>query len=407
MAASTMFGQSQLDQEIQKYRYELQWENNQIAGPGADVLKKAVSEAQFVLIGEQHGTAQTPAFASSICDIAISQGFNTMALETSESIAEKLEQAARSDNPTGEIADLEREFPGAIPFYNLKEETDLLSHCSSGKKGDRFHFWGLDQEYIGSGRFLLTNLLASHPGNAAESEIRKLLREDSEAYKKLADSGDFKNAFLLSASESELRTLQHLIEQGANPASKSLMDAFLQSRDVYEKSVHGQNYESNHERSRLMKEALLTHYEESLHQTGIPPKVLFKFGAAHLYRGMNPLHNDDLGNFVSEFAEGHGRNSLHIMLVGAKGEAANFGIPGHPVQPEHFNLDLESDAAVAFIKPFLKARLKNAWTLYDLRPLRDHHNSISGLNAEIDQLIFGYDILIVVPEVTPAKEIVN
>jgi fructose-specific phosphotransferase system component IIB len=404
MASHTMIGQESLEQSIRAHRYQLHVTQGRLSGPGADLLKKAIAEAQFVLIGEQHGTVETPEFIAAICDIAVPDGFHAIAVETGEATARKLDQFARSQDPKGEVAEFESKFSGAIPFYNLQEETSLLAHCTAADTQGRFHVWGLDQEYIGSARFLLTTLLATRPGKPAEAEIRKMLREENDAYKRVIETGNVEKSFLLSASFTDLEGLYQLVQQNGSPEARSLIKAFLQSRDIYQKNVHGQNSQSNRERAQLMKEAFLLHYKGGLCSTSKPPKVLFKFGATHLYRGLNPLHNYDLGNFVSELADGHGAKSLHIMMVGVRGEAATAGVPAHQLVPEKFDLEKESDPSIAFIKPFINMRVKDAWTIYDLRGLRGR-GSISERDEELERLVFGYDLLVVVPEVTPARAI--
>ena len=88
-----------------------------------------------------------------------------------------------------------------------------------------------------------------------------------------------------------------------------------------------------------------------------PPKVLLKFGGYHVYRGLNPVHGSGIGNYVAEFAEAQGAHSLH-------------------------------------------------WTMFDLRPLRHDVSAPGGaINPDLATLVFGYDILVIVPEGTPSTEI--
>src|SRR5262249_57576956 len=61
-------------------------------------------------------------------------------------------------------------------------------------------------------------------------------------------------------------------------------------------------YESNREREENMKEIFLFRYREAERRDGRLPKVVFKFGHWHLYRGQSPGSVFTLGNFASEFA---------------------------------------------------------------------------------------------------------
>lgn len=46
-----------LKDALEKDRYSLSIENGQLAGTGTPVLKTALSQSQFILVGEDHGIA--------------------------------------------------------------------------------------------------------------------------------------------------------------------------------------------------------------------------------------------------------------------------------------------------------------------------------------------------------------
>jgi hypothetical protein len=48
-------------------------------GPGADVLARAVSNARYVLIGEDHLTREIPAFTADLCRLMAPQGLSALA----------------------------------------------------------------------------------------------------------------------------------------------------------------------------------------------------------------------------------------------------------------------------------------------------------------------------------------
>src|SRR5580704_13366087 len=72
-------------------RYQIAFQDARISGTGAPVLQNALSGAQFVLIGEDHGIAQIPQFVSAVCDLLAPQGFHTMAIETGPLAARALQ----------------------------------------------------------------------------------------------------------------------------------------------------------------------------------------------------------------------------------------------------------------------------------------------------------------------------
>lgn len=126
-------------------------------------------------------------------------------------------------------------------------------------------------------------------------------------------------------------------------------------------------------------------------------RVLLKFGDWHLYKGFNPLNQRDLGNYVAELADGEGSVSLHICILGAKGVHRLFAGYDRPTKVENFVMDEDRD--YRWLKPAIDNQLTNAWTLFDLRKLR-----FEALEADPDmeRLIYGYDLLIIIPELTPA-----
>lgn len=62
-------------------RLQLKIDGERMTGGGADLLQSALDGAQYVLIGEDHGTSEIPAFTRAVCAILGPQGFHTMAVE--------------------------------------------------------------------------------------------------------------------------------------------------------------------------------------------------------------------------------------------------------------------------------------------------------------------------------------
>ena len=56
-----------------------------------------------------------------------------------------------------------------------------------------------------------------------------------------------------------------------------------------------------------------------------------------------------------------------------------------------------------WLKPVMDNRVPNAWTLYDLRDLR--FQKLGAVDPDMQRVIYGYDLLIIVPELTPASVI--
>jgi len=386
-------------------RYQLGFDEGRLSGTGLPVLKNALAKTQFVLIGEDHGISQIPEFAGAVCDLIGPQGFHTMAIETGPLAASELQQWITGDSGRTELVAFEKKFPESIAFYNFQEEYDLLSHCARSAKGGPFQLWGLDQELMGSSGLILTRILESHPGKEAAEATQRLLQKNDEAHAAAVKSGSPGDIFMMTVSDDELNNLRDLLRKEGNPTSVALIDALIKSRDIYRKNMSGSGYESNRERALLMKSNFLNDYKQATQADGAPPKVLLKTGAWHMYKGINPLRNNDLGNFVTELADGQGTTSLHIMILGVKGSQLRFAGIGRPYQAGDFNLAEDKDSDFLFLKPMFDNLETVGWTMFDLRGLRKGFRSLEPVDKEMERLIFGYDLLVLIPNATPSKQI--
>ncbi len=97
---------------------------------------------------------------------------------------------------------------------------------------------------------------------------------------------------------------------------------------------------------------------------------------------------------MTEFADGLGSKSLHIEVFGVRGEQAQEPGPG-----KHDKAVVSMDP-VSPLAPIYAAIYPYKWTVLDLRPLRSEFHSLGHVDRELERVIFGYDILVMIPEVT-------
>jgi hypothetical protein len=112
-----------------------------------------------------------------------------------------------------------------------------------------------------------------------------------------------------------------------------------------------------------------------------------------------------MGNFVTELADGQGGSSLHIAILGAKGSQLRFAGIGRPYQPGDFNLAEDKDSDFLFLKPMFDNLESEGWTMFDLRGLRKGFRTLEPVDEEMERIIFGYDLLVLIPNATPSKQI--
>jgi len=370
-------------------------EDGKMGGSGAPILQTAIAQADFVLIGEDHLTHEIPRFAAAVCDaMGASGGLSAMAFETSPAAADFVQESLASPERLTKMADLQKRYPDSIAFLNVKDENDLAAHCAAVSKSSGFRIWGLDQEFIGSPGWIVERMLATQHGPSARAAILQLQgmeRTDAEEARK---TGDPSKLFMFAVPASEIEKAAAAIEKDGTSATRAAFHELTESREIYLENGDRPS-DSNARRARLMKHNFVAAYEAAGGQSK-HPRVLLKFGDWHLYKGINPLHQRDLGNFVAEFADGRNGTSLHIMVLGAKGTHALFAGYERPLKFDPFVMDQDDD--YRWLKPAIDAQKPGSWTLYDLRNLRFKH---LGLNTDWERTVYGYDMLVIIPELTP------
>ena len=382
-----------LGQKLREVRFDLRIENGKFTGSAAPVLQTAIAQAKYVAIGEDHITAEIPQFASAVCDAMAPLGLAAMAIEVSPRAAAFVTSTFGKPDRLARMAALMEKYPDAVAFQNVKQENDLADHCASAAGAQKFHLWGLDQEFAGSAGWLLDEILETHPGPQATAAIQRLKEEERQDAIS-AEANDPSKLFMLSVSTKELDAAAALLRSEGNLKANIDFHELTNSRQIYLLNQQG-SPESNSVRARLLKENLRDDIEAS--KLSPSAKVLLKFGDWHLYKGFNPLQQRDLGNYVAELADGEGSTSLHICVLGAKGTHFSYGGYKKPGNLTPFVMDEDSD--YKWMTPLIKNQVASGWTLYDLRKLR--FQGLGSTDVNLTRLIYGYDLLVVIPELTP------
>jgi hypothetical protein len=390
--------QSTFEQKLHEVRYDLRIDGGRLAGGAAPVLEKAISAAQYVLIGEDHITHEIPQFAMAVCDAMAPQGLTAMAVEAGPQAAKMVASSlGKPDRLARMVAHIDR-YPDSVAFLNVREENDLVEHCAGASHDPKFQLWGLDQELMGSAGWLLDQILATRPGRAATAVLTRMKTEEQKDLAAAKETGDPTKVFLFAAPDSELSEGAAVLKREGNAAAIELFHELIESHEIYLKNMQGLP-ESNSQRARLLKQNFRRDFEAA--SNAQRQRVLLKFGDWHLYKGINPLHQRDLGSYIAEMADGQGASSLHICILGAMGTHATYGGYNRPMKLEPFVMAEDDD--YHWLKPVVDAQLPNAWTLYDLRALR--FQKLGAVDPGMEGVIYGYDLLVIVPEFTPAHSI--
>lgn len=384
--------------QLNKGKYALTLADGKVSGAGMGVLSDATAGAQFVLIGEDHGIRQIPQFAATVFEMLAPRGFHTLALEIGPEVTPTLEELAASVDGAARMKEFNNKFPFSVAFYGWQEEFAFLQRCARATKDGRVNLWGLDQELMGSSGYLLRKIADEKLGPAAKTMADQLIKTETEIYAAVAKTGDPSGLFMLSASDDELNAFAELLRTQGTPRAQEMLASLVKSRDIYKKNMGSEGFASNRERSLLMKENFKRDYTAAMDAGDAMPKVMFKFGAFHMYRGINMIHNNDIGDMVSELADWDGKKSVHIMILGVKGTQLAFAGIGKPGVEAPLDLKSDPRGDFSFLAPMFDNMLPGSWTMYDMRELRLHFGAYGKLDTELERVIFGYDFVVLVPD---------
>ena len=362
-------------------RHSARLENGRLTGEGAGFLRDLGQNSQFVLVGEQHGVAGIAQFATAYWRDLSPLGYNYAVSETDPWVTAALERELRA----GGIPAWTRfmsEHGGAVaaPFYNWVEETewvDEVVRTSRAREAPRI--WGVDQVFIGAAAWQMRDLAA----HARSAEARAL------AAQMLEGSEDV--TWFSSLDRARLEALRAALSGRRDARYAQMVDAMILSHRIYQPFTGGggEAYLANIERENLMRRLFLENYNRALEADGAPPRVMFKMGGSHMFRGASTTQIQAFGGFVTEFAAAQGAQATTILALCAPGgmQSSAFAPPA----------DCTNDGYRrnwAFIDQYVDP---TAVTIFDLRAWRLRPRRWEGLPFNVQQAILSYDVLVIVP----------
>jgi hypothetical protein len=377
---------------LQSNSFSLQINPAGFTGDGASILREAISTPQFLLVGEQHGIVEAATFTEALFKEGITHQFQYLCIETDPFIAAQLEKVIHQ--PHDSITAFFRAFPLGVPFYNTKEDFQLLQTAVDLSTANGNILWGVDQVFMGGSRFIFYRLahMASNPqaGELALQYHQKALA----AYTETMESGNFEKLFLNQINDGDFSKLYDAFGNDPTDEAVRMITGLKESQMIYSLWMKGQQYDNNFTRVRLIKRQFMEYYRATLEKTELP-KVVFRFGATHTYRGLSMYDQFDLGNLVSELAEMNGSHAVNFKITGIKGFAQG------PIGPA-MAFDNTNDIHPVILQALANRNDSGNWILLDLRPLRKLN---PGQTRTIREIIHSYDFWIMVPEAKPVTMI--
>jgi hypothetical protein len=378
------------DEELQKKfqetilasRHQVDVRGGSLKGAGGALLQQRAASADFVLIGEEHGVAT---IADSVrylfADIA-PLGYRHFAIETDPYMAERLESQLRAGGLKGLARFLgQEEARLSLPFYSWSAEARLAESVVRRSTAALPVLWGLDQVFIGAVGLLLRDVAQ-----------QSLLPEAKRLASVLADQAKGDLQFLGKVDLKQLETLKSLLSAGGEAKLAQMIDDMIVSAGIYAPFVGREGmsvYQANLQREQLMKTTFMNRYVKHGR-----PKVVFKFGANHLTRGLSPVNVPSLSSFVHEFALVEGKRVFSLLILCGPGTKAG-GFQG-----EIANCEMDVTKEIPEIASHLDAMQP---TLFDLAAWKDRPKRWEHLSEAMRRLLWGYDAVMIVPNGKPAQ----
>lgn len=381
------------EESLQQARGAITLRDGVLEGDGAKTLLDAVTASRFVLLGESHLTREVPAFATALCRAMKPDAY---AVEVGPVETEFVASTLGKQDRIEQTRTMLSQYPWALAFLDLKEDNDVAENCTAART-PRAELWGLDQEFVGTPGFLLMRMEKTHPGKRSLVAIHAAQQAEAKAEAEAHTGHNVMKLHLLAATDAELQPLQDAVAADGTPETKRILREMLASRTIYRTGLAG-NSDANRIRAVLLKQHFADHYE-ALARRKPDARVFLKFGSMHTGKGFDLLHQRNLGNYVAELADRQSVQSLHIAVYGVRGNAAVMAQYRGALTMNAYDLLSEKDAN--WIAPAAKLALPGSITIFDLRALRFHKQL--ELPAEWQSEIYRDDLLVLLPETTPAE----
>jgi len=366
-------------------------DGTQFSGAGWDRLRADVLGSQFVLLGEDHGTAQIPLFAT-----AVARAFKPAVYvgEVDPYVAHKVtELAANAGEPTAYA----RQYPGALCFAAIAEEFEFIRSVQQ----QHARIVGIDQVFAAAAAPFYTQLASQVSSKAAQGYFsRQAARYQAQDHLNLQQQTPY-----YALTKQTPGSIDSLLRYTKNekPAVQKMAQDYAASYHIY--TDQGGNHQR---RLNLMRRNLLRELVAYQTAAGLAtPPVLVKLGGVHLARGLSPIGLGefyDVGNLVQNLADVQDKKSLHILILGKQGHklATLNPVNTEKLSASYTEADYDADVPV---KLFTDQVSGPAWSVFDLRPLRTAltDGKLHVASQALERTILGYDYLVVIPETTASR----
>ena len=382
-------------EKAREIRLRLDFDGAKFSGPAWDRLVAEGRAAQFFLLGEEHGVAETPKLAAALFEALAPAGYAKFAIEVSPPVAAALDDAARGGEEG--LRALYAEAGGPPAFFGMKEEADMVVavRAAAPRKDDLF--WGVDYEVL-SDRLLIAKLEDGRKPKAAQEALADLRAASDAAWKQYEETRNPQFIFSFSGDPALVRGVR-AAWPNADAESASILKTLEETLEINRLWVKGDGFGSNERRSAFLRENFLEAWRAEK-ASGRGPKVFLKLGASHVVRGRNMSETYDIGALVPEIAAIEGGRAFHLLVLPGPGAPTAVFDPAtlrtRPGPPK--------DNYLEGVEAITGAAHEDAFTLIDLRPLR----AIVGrarleTHPELIRVVHGFDAVLVLTGSTASE----
>lgn len=373
------------------HRLALRLENGRVVGAGAEFLAGEGKRAQFFLVGEEHGVAETPQVIGGLLRELRPAGYTHFAIEVSPLSADRFNALRGKPTPRNALDSMFTSWLDAAPFYTMRTEADLLGQALAPDRASApMQILGLDYDVMGD-RYWLRRLesLTPVPRRAAVTRARVLA--DS-GFAAVATRGDPTKMFAWSAPDSVFAALREAVRPTPGSESAKIIDVFERTARINRAFLAGQGYASNRERGEFMRENLLAGLGGSRPGAAMP-RTVFKFGYAHMMRGFTPSRIIDLGSAADVLASTQGRRAFSLLILGgAEAKHAQMDITKLEYLPATGSALKGGDLAwIAAAVP------DSGWVVFDLAAVRTEYldRRVRNLTPAQERMLLAFDAVAV------------
>jgi hypothetical protein len=359
-----------------------------LSGPGAALLVEAGRDAQFFLVGEEHGVAEIPLVTADLFRQLAPHGYRHLAIETGEMLAAALNELVLRDTTGAAYDAFQREhFPGA-PFYRWREDAALLRTAihAAGRRGDVL--WGLDYDIVAD-RYTLRRLRDIAPTPRARQAAEVLIARADSALQQALATQNPGLLMMFGGPDDVYAPLREAYAPAPGSEADRIIRLMEETRSINAYWGRGQGYLSNLHRALFNKRQFMHYLDAATARDGRMPRVMMKFGSSHMVRGRSFTDVFDLGTLASEVADVNGSRSFGVLMLGGAGTT-------HAVIDPRVFRSVEAPVEVPdWARPFYDAADPRRWTVLDLRPIRARIPRLGPLPDETLTVLYGFDAVVI------------